>query len=300
MISIRKFSNLADNKVTLHTNQQTFQASSFSDLDLSSISTPYWLDFCNPTCLDLIGEAYALHPLSLEDISEQSSQDRETILKYESYHQICLQGMNYSTNTLSPIIILLFDDVILSFHSLPIQQHCRNVLTLLTRIEGAPVIKMLELLVTDVFDQIAPCMKSLQEKAQEIDDIIMLNSTHDQKTTLKTIHKARKLNTLFLKMTSTKENLLKSLVKKCVASSESLLYWESLQDRAVAISRGFESFEESLNYAHSNYLAKINLEITVASRRSNESMRLITGVTAMFLPLSLFTSLMGVNVIIPG
>jgi Mg2+ and Co2+ transporter CorA len=59
---------------------------------------------------------------------------------------------------------------------------------------------------------------------------------------------------------------------------------------------GFESFDETLTIAHHNYLAKINLEITLASKRSNDSMSRVTAVTALFLPLSLFTSLMGINV----
>lgn len=114
-------------------------------------------------------------------------------------------------------------------------------------------------------------MPHQEREADLIDDIILDMDQHDQRKTLKRIHASRKSVTVFMKMAATKANLIRSFLKRRRPNNDFVLYFESLEDRAKAISKGFESWDETLTLTTSNYLAKIDLSLTLASKRSNDT-----------------------------
>lgn len=138
-----------------------------------------WIDFSNASNkqLGMLGDIFNMHPLTVEDLKEASGQgifhvfytDRETCLDYEKYLQIVLQTVKISDRavsvhsySLSPIICLVFDSLILTFHSLG-NQHSTPLLSRLDmqlKRDVSPE-KILSSLIQHVFDFIVPFSRQL-------------------------------------------------------------------------------------------------------------------------------------------
>ena len=186
------------------------------------------------------------------------SLDRETCIKYEHYFQLVTQSVKVSnqissaSHTLSPVVILVFESFILTFHF----GTTANIIPQLEmRNQDITPDRILILIFQDIFDFLAPfsrynvnqlpIFRELEVEADRIDDIILVRDSHDQRETLKRIHASRKTVTIFLKMTATKAILLRSFMKKrgTIQDGDIFLHLKSLEDRAKAISSGFPHFE---------------------------------------------------------
>ena len=181
------------------------------------------------------------------------SLDRETCIKYEHFFQLVTQSVKVSnqissaSHTLSPVVILVFESFILTFHF----GTTANIIPQLEmRNQDITPDRLLILIFQDIFDFLAPfsrynvsqlpIFRELEVEADRIDDIILVRDSHDQRETLKRIHASLKTVTIFLKMTATKAILLRSFMKKrgTIQDGDIFLHLESLEDRAKAISSG--------------------------------------------------------------
>lgn len=133
-----------------------------------------WIDVSCATNIELeqIGGHFALHPLTIEDLKEASGQgrsynslncaiDRETCAKFDGYLQVVIQSKN-STDTLSPIIVVAFDNIILTFHSLDLDQHT-NQMKLQLELREEPVTPdlVMLLLLQHILEYIVPFSRQL-------------------------------------------------------------------------------------------------------------------------------------------
>ncbi|PVV04722.1 hypothetical protein BB560_000765 [Smittium megazygosporum] len=78
------------------------------------------------------------------------------------------------------------------------------------------------------------------------------------------------------------------------------LYLADILDHIVTMSQNAAHLEAVLSRSYSNYLAKISIELTESSNRTNDVMAKLSILASVLIPLNLITGLWGMNVPVPG
>ncbi|PVU94026.1 hypothetical protein BB561_002864 [Smittium simulii] len=78
------------------------------------------------------------------------------------------------------------------------------------------------------------------------------------------------------------------------------LYLADILDHIITMSQNAAHLEAVLSRAYSNYLAKISLELTESSNRTNDVIAKLSILASVLIPLNLITGLWGMNVPVPG
>lgn len=175
-------------------------------------------------------------------------------------------------------------------------------------------------LLDDFVDALIPLTKALEFEVDSIDDLVLLLSQADKSDMVRRIGIARKATTALLRILLPKRELFKSVGLKLLGdvgqtkypgapgtgapvpvrgTPRTLLYMRDAQDHVLSLGQSLEHFRDTLNTAHSNYLAQISIELTDASNRMNEVVKRLTVFTVIFLPLTLLAGIMGMNVPLP-
>lgn len=71
-------------------------------------------------------------------------------------------------------------------------------------------------------------------------------------------------------------------------------------DHVVTMAQNINHYDRILHRAHTNYLAQVNLELTQTYNLTNNVMNRLTFLATVHIPLTLITSLWGMNVKVPG
>lgn len=77
------------------------------------------------------------------------------------------------------------------------------------------------------------------------------------------------------------------------------VYFDSIQDRLISITTSLKYLDDLLTRSHANYLAHIQLQMTISGSRMNDIMGRLNGIAGLLLPLTLVTGLWGMNVPVP-
>ncbi|PVU91264.1 hypothetical protein BB559_004209 [Furculomyces boomerangus] len=78
------------------------------------------------------------------------------------------------------------------------------------------------------------------------------------------------------------------------------LYFADILDHVITMSQNAAHLEAVLSRAYSNYLAKISIELTESSNRTNDVIAKLSILASVLIPLNLITGLWGMNVPVPG
>ncbi|KAJ1979948.1 CorA metal ion transporter [Dimargaris cristalligena] len=77
-------------------------------------------------------------------------------------------------------------------------------------------------------------------------------------------------------------------------------YYADVLDHIITMLQETNRFDSIIDRAHSNFLAQISLEITIASNRANDMIAKVTALGSVLLPMNVITGLFGMNVYVPG
>jgi magnesium transporter len=119
---------------------------------------------------------------------------------------------------------------------------------------------------------------------------------------LKRIGRARKQIVSIQRQLKPKAEVTRSLLDRFTTriQTSTLLYLRDVQDHLLTMLQNLEHYSTTLDRSHANYLAQINIELAEASNRMNMTVKKISAVAAIIIPLSLVASLWGMNVPVPG
>ena len=284
----------------------------------------FWLDITTPSAEDLqrIASIFGIHPLSIEDMQMQDSREKCEI--FERYLFLCLrtcdqklpsatdQGRRASLEgcmerRTSPcmIYILVFQELVISVHHEPLG-HIRRVLKRLYSLRSNHLKFtgdwVMYSLLDDAVDEFNPEMATLQFEVDTIDDLVLFLTHNEQSDMLRRIGRARKCVVHLLRLLKPKLDILKVLTKRTseYLQEHTLIYLRDVNDHVLTNIQNLDSYSETLNRSHSNYLAQISIELNEASNRMNVVMKKLTAAAALVLPLSLISGIWGMNVPVPG
>jgi len=288
-----------------------------SSLEVLKAEPFFWIDVNGFMEADLsqIAITFGVHPLTIEDIQMQDNREKCEI--FEHYIFICIRTLDqqhdlahpshkYGGQLMEPVNVymIIFKTHILTVHWDPIM----NIRNVFKRIY--PLRNMFELsadwvgyaLLDDVVDEFMPGLRTVEFEVDSIDDLVLVLSQSDQAEMLRRIGRARKRVTHLMRLLKPKTDVLKSLAKRCPERlrPHTLLYIRDIQDHLFTMVQNLDHYSETLNRSHNNYLTQISIELNAASNRMDNVVKKLTGAAFFLLPLSLISSIWGMNIPVPG
>jgi magnesium transporter len=271
--------------------------------------TFFWIDVTSPTKEEIavLSDVFGIHPLTVEDMEYDDT--REKMDTFLNYYFICVNSFEENTfSDIQPInvSILVFKNFVLSFHSKP-TVHPDNILRRMIqlsfydfKIDGDWIAYAH---IDDITDAFIPYVNSVEIDVNGIDELVLILKESEQSDMLRRIGLARKHVTTLLRLSTEKIEVIKNLIKRITTlnpRSNNLLYLSDVQDHVISMVQNLHHYDQTLTRAHSNYLAQISIETTLAANDTNDIANKLSVLGTVFLPLSLISGMWGMNVIVPG
>lgn len=273
----------------------------------------WWLNMNNPTGEEVrtICKAFRIHPLTVEDIITQ--ENREKIELFPSYYFACFRtfrsvdgsdGINYIPFN---IYVVVFREGTLSFSFAP-NTHALQVRARISKLKDhvSPSSDWIcYALIDDIVDSFAPVIYEVEREADSIEDQLFAARPSDNQEFLRRIGTARKKATGLMRLLGGKADVLRGFTKRCNENFEVTprmniaLYLGDIQDHAVTMMNNLIHFERMLSRSHSNYLAQLSIDNINQGNETNESLKRVTVLATLLVPLVVVCGLFGMNVRVP-
>lgn len=151
-------------------------------------------------------------------------------------------------------------------------------------------------------DMYVPIVESLADNVEALDEFVLLFSQDEQDDLLRRIGMVRSQIVYLRRLIWPKKNLLTYLIsRKLPFISEIIhIYLRDILDHISECGNKLDLNKELLNQTHSNYMARLNMEVSVSANRTNNIMKRLAIVATIFAPMAFIGSIWGMNVEVPG
>lgn len=272
---------------------------------------------CGATDADMhnISKVFNIHPLTIEDIQEAEDESREKVEMYENYMFFACKCLHYAPSKqrqcnleYASIFLIVYDNCILSFH----KKQLKSIKTVIGRTFAVQnVFEMtpewiLYALLDATTDEYKPTIRNVESQVDSIEETILENFSFNRESQLDPlmcrIAGAKRTVTKLNRLLVPKAEMIKDLLRKNPSRFQeyTMLYLRDILDHALRMLQQLDSYSESLERSHNNYLAQISIELSEASNRLNTVMKKMTACTIVIMPLNLIASIWGMNVTVPG
>lgn len=242
--------------------------------------------------LELLGQAYGIHPLTLEDILNTNHRPKTDF--YETYIYSVLKLIQYnSTNKrleTTQVSLILFPQFVISIHEHRdgIFDPLRSRLSKATgkmRHEGADFLfySMMDLIIDHYFI----CLEEMDDQIEYLESRVLQDPTAQLVSSLQQI----KWELLSLRKTiwPLREQITVLLREEHSAlGSDMSIYVRDLYDHTLAIMDTVEILRDMT-------LGLLDVYLSSMSNRMNEIMKVLTIIATIFIPLTFITGIYGMN-----
>jgi Mg2+ and Co2+ transporter CorA len=151
-------------------------------------------------------------------------------------------------------------------------------------------------------DMYIPFVDSLVLEVDNLDELVFLLSQQEQGDLLKRLGLSKRNVVTLRRLLLPKQKMTTYLASQPIKflSHTVQLYLRDVLDHLQICLEKLEVARENLNQTHNNYLTKVQIEIAEASGRTDEFMNRITVIASLLGPLTLVSSIWGMNVKVPG
>ncbi|KAI9894434.1 MAG: Mg(2+) transporter [Vezdaea aestivalis] len=274
----------------------------------------WWLDMCNPTAseVDAICRAFAVHPLTNEDIKTQEA--REKVELFKQYYFVCFRSFHQtdkdSESYMDPVNVYLvvFREGVLSFTFCQ-SPHGTNVRRRIGELRDYFSLSsdwICYAMIDNIVDCFGPVIRDIERETDVIEDQVFVARADDFASLLRQIGACRKKSLGLMRLLSGKADVIKGFAKRCNSQHEVAprgeigLYLGDIQDHVVTMLSTLSHAEKMLSRSHSNYLAQLSVDNLVQGNRANVVLSKITLIATIIVPLNLICGLFGMNVPVPG
>ena len=242
--------------------------------------------------LQKIGDGFGLHPLILEDV--MNTDQRPKVEDFGNYLYIVLKMLHYDdekgTVVTEQVSIVLGLGFVISFQETegdvfdPIRDRIRTARGLIRK-TGADYLTYA--LIDAIVDNYFAILEKLGEKIEYLEDELVTNPTLE---TLREIHELKR-DMIFLRKSVWP---LREVVSKLEREGSNLIkettgiYLRDVYDHTIQVIDAVETFRDMLSGMLDIYLSSI-------SNRMNEVMKVLTIIATIFIPLTLVSSVYGMN-----
>ena len=243
----------------------------------------------DPEIIGALGDVFGLHKLALEDVL--TTRQRAKVERYDNYYFIVARMAEQvdSLQTeqfgmfLGPNFVLSFEERAGSFFG-PLRDRIRQNVGRL-RASGSDYLAYA--LLDTIIDHYYPVLDFIDNALETIEDVVFDRPT---KKTVKRIHLLRRDLLTLRRATWPLREVLNTLMRESgpIFRVETQLYLRDCYDHVIQIVDLNETYREIAASLLEVYLSKI-------SNYLNEVMRVLTVITTIFIPLSFFAGLYGMN-----
>jgi len=242
--------------------------------------------------LEKMGECFGLHPLVLEDI--MNTDQRPKVEDFGTYMYIVIKMLHYDEGkgdvVTEQVSIILGSGSVISFQELegdvfnPIRDRIRTARGLIRKM-GPDYLTYA--LIDAIVDNYFLILEKLGEKIEYLEDELVTNPTLE---TLREIHELKR-DMIFLRKSVWP---LREVVSKLEREGFTLIkettgiYLRDVYDHTIQVIDAVETFRDMLSGMLDIYLSSI-------SNRMNEVMKVLTIIATIFIPLTLISSVYGMN-----
>ena len=252
-----------------------------------------WVDLAAPTeeeIRQIMQELFALHPLTIEDCLQDSPLPK--FEEYENYVYLVAHAVAYTRTekfTTTELDLILGKNFLLTFHRQPLKavQTCRDrVLRTPGTIVRGPD-RFAHTLLDLIVENFKPALAELRVEIEEIEDAVLARSkeplaqrivdVREDITTLRQI--LRPQRELAVALASGRTGFFRPKL---------LPYMRDLSDDLVRIEEQVKSWSEQLIFIFKLFLNR-------STHETNEGVRVLTGLTAITIPLMIIGSWFSMN-----
>ncbi len=240
--------------------------------------------------LAAIGEHFKLHLLALEDV--HNTGQRPKLETYDNQIFVILALPRFADGRVSMHQVSLFaaSDFVVSFCDGPLDPF-EPVLRRLTesrgQMRGRGTDYLLYALIDAVVDQGFPLLEGFGRELESLEEDIVRRPTH---ATLSHIHRIKRELILLRRMLWPQRDVISNLIRDEIdqIDDDTRVYLHDCQDHAVQIMDLLETYREIGTSMLDIYLSSV-------SNRMNETMRVLTVIATIFIPLTFIAGVYGMN-----
>ncbi|KAJ2452163.1 CorA metal ion transporter [Coemansia sp. RSA 2424] len=160
----------------------------------------------------------------------------------------------------------------------------------------------------EITDQLSPEIAEIEQQVDAIDELVLGLSHAQHEGALKRMGEQRRRILLTWQLAHPKPRIIEALIRQvpiCCGSSprlarEVVQYLSDVHGHLMAAVDSCARAEAVLARSHSNYLAKISLELSRATFDANSTTERWTMLGIIVVPINIVTSFLGVNLKVPG
>jgi len=252
----------------------------------------FWLDIQAPDDkdLELLEKVFGFHHLTIEDIKHQDQ--RPKLEEYHGYTFIVIFTALYTAEreiAFREHHMFVSKDYLVTVHDEPAEL----LVQLANRIKQSPELTkgnpgFLQYLVIDqLVDSLFPLLETLDDRIDSLEDRILEAATPEL---LGEIYKLKHEVIELRKFIGAQRDLFQRLITHSmdIHGEELTLYWRDVHDHLIRQYETVDSLRDLLTGAMDVYLSTV-------SNRLNITMKALTVVSSIFLPISFLTGFFGMN-----
>jgi len=251
----------------------------------------FWMDIEAPDDEDfeILTKAFQFHQLTIEDVKH--GDQRPKLEEYKGYSFMVLFEATMKDEALDfeEYFLYLANDYLVTIHSDP-QPHLN---ALRKRIEAQPEMTKDEpsfltyLVVDEIVDANFPILDQLDNTIDELEDTIIERADPEQ---LRIIYRLKHDITRLRQLLGAQRDLFQRLITSALAPDEREmgLYYRDVYDHIIRQYETVDSLRDLLTGAMDVYLSTV-------SNRLNVTMKTLTVIASLFLPLTFLTGFYGMN-----
>ena len=253
-----------------------------------------WMDMCDAGAEDgrLLEEVFNFHHLAVEDCLSRHVHTPK-IDDFGDHLFIVVHGINYATQTeiveTTELRVFLGTHLVVSVHDHPLY----SVDSVRKRVEddGRPMRRgtalLAHALIDSLIDNIMPTLDAMSTRADEIEEEVIRNPN---RTTLEAILLLKRSAAQLQRIATPQRDVLNRLSRRDfpVIPDEALIFYRDIYDHILRIEELNHSVRDRGGDALSTYMSSV-------ANRQNETMRVLSIVATIFLPMMLVAGIYGMN-----
>ena len=260
-----------------------------------------WLHYYQPTKEELtnLSDPLGLHPLSIEDCC-----DEKQIPKIEDFPRntfILFNDFDYSNQelTIGEIDLIIGDNFLVTVSQREAEHHQllndveRSLTTDIASARHGPAF-LLHVILDHVVDQKFLAIEAFEDELDAAEEAMLADTANFNPADL--IRLRRGLLSLRKSLFHEREILVKICRRDCpFIADEAIFHYRDIYDHLAKFFELTESYREIVTSLMEMYLSMLNNQITKAANATNATVRRLTFITTIFMPLTLLAGIGGMS-----
>ena len=260
-----------------------------------------WLHYYQPTKEELanLSDPLGLHPLSIEDCC-----DEKQIPKIEDFPRntfILFNAFDYSNQelTIGEIDLIIGDNFLVTVSQREAEYHQllndieRSMTTDIASARHGPAF-LLHVILDHVVDQKFLAIEAFEDELDAAEEAMLADTASFNPAEL--IRLRRGLLSLRKSLFHEREILVKICRRDCpFIADEAIFHYRDIYDHLAKFFELTESYREIVTSLMEMYLSMLNNQITKAANATNATVRRLTFITTIFMPLTLLAGIGGMS-----